>query len=65
MVEIPSNYERNIPSNVDEAMAELDRRIMITGQLNFGKVNARLLFRELLEDYTKGMEKRSGSIITL
>lgn len=59
------SYERKIPTNVDEAMQELDRRIMITGQNNFGKVNARLVFRELLEDYTKGLEKRSNLIYTL
>ena len=52
------SYEKRIPTTVDEAMEELDRRIMITGQSNFGKVNARVLFRELLEDYTKGIEQR-------
>lgn len=57
---IPSKYERRIPLNVEEAIAELDRRILITGQTNFGKVNARVLFRELLEDYTKGLESRSS-----
>ena len=64
-MEIPSNYERHIPTNVEEAMVELDRRIMITAQTNFGKVAARVIFRELLEDYTKGLEKRSRSIIVI
>ena len=52
------SFEKRIPTTVDEAMEELDRRIMITGQTNFGKVNARVLFRELLQDYTKGLESR-------
>mgnify|MGYP003346089960 FL=1 len=65
MVELPSNYERVIPQTVDEAMAELDRRIMITAQTNFGKVSARLIFRQLLEDYTKGLEKKSNSVIII
>ena len=52
------SFEKRIPTTVDEAMEELDRRIMITGQTNFGKVNARVLFRELLEDYTKGLNNR-------
>lgn len=59
----PFSYERQIPTNVDEAMQELDRRIMITAQTNFGKVEARVIFRELLEDYTKGMESKSGTIV--
>ena len=58
-------YERRIPTNIDEAMSELDRRIMITGQTNFGKVNARVIFRELLEDFTKGLEKRNSNFIIL
>lgn len=58
-------YERRIPTNLEEAMAELDRRIMITGQHNMGKVNGRLIFRELLEDYTKGLSNRSNLIYTL
>jgi len=58
-------YERRIPTNIDEAMQELDRRIMITGQTNFGKVNARVIFRELLEDFTKGLESRSNLIISI
>lgn len=58
MAILSTNFEKRIPTNVDEAMEELDRRIMITGQTNFGKVNARVLFRELLEDYTKGMEHK-------
>ena len=58
-------YERRIPTNIDEAMQELDRRIMITGQTNFGKVNARVIFRELLEDFTKGLEKRNSNFIIL
>ena len=52
------SFEKRIPTTVDEAMEELDRRIMITGQTNFGKVNARVLFRELLEDYTRGLDNR-------
>lgn len=59
---LPS-FERRIPTNIDEAMAELDRRIMITAQTNFGKVNARIVFRQLLEDYTKGLENRSSIVI--
>ena len=58
-------YERRVPTNIDEAMSELDRRIMITGQTNFGKVNARVIFRELLEDFTKGLEKRNSNFIIL
>lgn len=58
-------YERRIPTNIDEAMQELDRRIMITGQTNFGKVNARVIFRELLEDFIKGLEKRNSNFIIL
>jgi hypothetical protein len=57
------SFEKRIPTTVDEAMEELDRRIMITGQTNFGKVNARVLFRELLEDYTKGLNNRRLYII--
>ena len=58
-------YERRVPTNIDEAMSELDRRIMITGQTNFGKVNARVIFRELLEDFTKGLERRNSNFIIL
>lgn len=57
------SYERIIPTNLEEAMVELDRRIMITGQMNMGKVNARLVVRELLEDYTQGLQSRSNLII--
>ena len=43
IIKIPSfSYERKIPTTIDEAMEEIDRRIMITGQTNFGKVNARV-----------------------
>lgn len=59
------SYERIIPTNIEEAMAELDRRIMITGQMNLGKVNARVIVKELLEDYTKGLESKSKLIYTL
>jgi hypothetical protein len=60
IIKIPSfSYERKIPTTIDEAMEEIDRRIMITGQTNFGKVNARVIFRELLEDFVKGLENRS------
>jgi hypothetical protein len=57
------SYERIIPTNLEEAMVELDRRIMITGQMNMGRVNARLVVRELLEDYTQGLQSRSNLII--
>lgn len=56
-------YERIIPTNIDEAMQELDRRIMITGQMNLGKVNARIIVKELLQDYTQGLQSRSNLII--
>jgi hypothetical protein len=66
-VDIPS-FEKNIPYDLDSAMIELDRRMMITGQMNMGKVNARMVVRELLEDLIKGLESKSKqypSIITL
>ena len=66
IIKIPkSNYERKIPSTIEEAMVELDRRIMITARENLGQVQARVIFRELLEDYTKGMESKSQYIVTL
>lgn len=58
-----NSYERIIPTNIDEAMQELDRRIMITGQMNLGKVNARIIVKELLQDYTQGLQSRSNLII--
>lgn len=59
------NYERRIPTNLEEAMEELDRRIMITAATNLGQVNARVLMRQLLEDFEKGLLAREkGMIIT-
>lgn len=64
IIKIPrANYERRIPSNIDEAMSELDRRIMITAKENLGQVQARVIFRELLEDFVKGLENKSSIYI--
>ena len=56
-------YERNIPTCLDEAMTELDRRIMITARENLGQVQARVIFRELLQDFMQGLESKSSYII--
>jgi hypothetical protein len=65
IIKIPTrSYERIIPTNVEEAMVELDRRIMITAKENLGQVQARVIFRELLEDYTQGMSSRTQYILT-
>lgn len=58
-----ASYERNIPTSLDEAMEELDRRIMITARENLGKVQARVIFRELLQDFMQGLESKSSYII--
>ncbi len=57
------NYERRIPTNLEEAMEELDRRIMITAATNLGQVNARVLMRQLLEDFEKGLLAREKGMI--
>ncbi|MCX8008303.1 MAG: hypothetical protein N3A54_01220 [Patescibacteria group bacterium] len=49
------SYEKKIPTTVEEAMAELDRRIMIEAGNNFGQVNARVIFMELLKDFEQGL----------
>ncbi len=54
------SYEKRIPTTIEEAMEELDRRIIIEAQSNFGQVNARVIFRELLMDFQKGLESRFG-----
>lgn len=66
VIKVPTrSYERIIPTNIEEAMVELDRRIMITAKENLGQVQARVIFRELLEDYTQGLSSRSQYIVTL
>ena len=57
------NYEKRIPTNVEEAMMELDRRIMIEAQSNFGQVNARVVFMELLKDFEQGLLAREKNLI--
>ena len=65
IIKIPTrSYERIIPTNIEEAMVELDRRIMITAKENLGQVQARVIFRELLEDYTQGLSSRTQYILT-
>ncbi len=59
------NYERRIPTNIEEAMEELDRRIMIEAQSNFGQVNARVVFRELLQDFEQGLLARERNMIII
>jgi hypothetical protein len=64
IIKIPrANYERNIPTDIDSAMYELDRRIMVTAKENLGQVQARVIFRELLEDFVKGLESKSSIYI--
>jgi hypothetical protein len=59
-----ASYERLKPRTVDEAMLELDRRFMIESKESNGTpLKARVIFRELLEDYTTGLE--SNSMYTL
>ena len=58
-----SSYERIIPRTIEEAMYELDRRIMITARENLGQVQARIIFKELLEDFVKGLESKSLYIL--
>ncbi|MCX8008277.1 MAG: hypothetical protein N3A54_01085 [Patescibacteria group bacterium] len=59
------SYEKRIPTTVEEAMAELDRRIMIEAGSNFGQVNARVIFMELLKDFEKGLLAREKSMIII
>ena len=64
IVKIPkASYERNIPTSLEQAMEELDRRIMITVRENLGQVQARVIFRELLQDFMQGLESKSSYII--
>lgn len=59
------SYEKRIPTNVEEAMMELDRRIMIEAQSNFGQVNARVIFRELLKDFEQGLLSKDKSSLII
>lgn len=59
------SYEKRIPTTVEEAMVELDRRIMIEAQSSFGQINARVIFMELLKDFEKGLEARNKNMIIL
>ena len=54
------SYERKIPTNLEEALLELDRRFMIESKESNGSVKARVVFRELLEDYTQGLNNSSS-----
>jgi hypothetical protein len=64
IVKIPkTSYERIIPTSLEGAMTELDRRIMITARENLGQVQARVIFRELLQDFMQGLESKSSYII--
>jgi hypothetical protein len=58
-----ASYERIIPTSLEGAMTELDRRIMITARENLGQVQARVIFRELLQDFMQGLESKSSYII--
>lgn len=56
---LPS-YTRNIPTNVEEAMRELDNRIRAASLNSLStKLNVRIVFKELLEDFQKGMENKN------
>ena len=58
-----NSYERNIPDNIDSAMKELDRRFFLESKESNGSVKARIIFRELLEDYTKGIQNNTSYIL--
>lgn len=56
---LPS-YTRNIPTNIEEAMKELDNRIRAASLNSLStKLNVRIVFKELLEDFQKGMENKN------
>jgi len=63
------NFEKRIPTSVDEAMIELDRRIMIayselqaSGNLT-ENVNLRKIVYDLLKDFEQGLTARDKGII--
>jgi len=63
------NFEKRIPTSVDEAMIELDRRIMIayselqtSGNLT-ENVNLRKIVYDLLKDFEQGLIARDKGII--
>lgn len=60
MAEIISNFEKRIPTSVDEAMEELDRRIRMAslGELST-RLNIRLIVREVLVDLVQGLANKS------
>lgn len=61
-----ATYERRKPTNIDEAITELDRRFMIEAKESSGHpVKARVIFRELLEDYTEGLQSSSSYIMRM
>lgn len=56
-------YERNIPKTVEEAMHEMDKRVMHISQLTGGQVNFKKVVYELLIDFEKGLEDKSPIIV--
>ena len=63
------NFEKRIPTSVDEAMIELDRRIMIayselqaSGNLT-ENVNLRKIVYDLLKDFEQGLIAKDKGII--
>jgi len=60
MALLNSNYEKKIPTSVDEAMEELDRRIRMAslGELST-RLNIRLIVREVLVDLVQGLANKS------
>lgn len=60
MALLNSTYEKKIPTTVDEAMEELDRRIRLAslGELST-RLNIRVIVKEVLEDFSQGLANRS------
>lgn len=61
----PNNvqYERNIPTTVEEAMKEMDKRVIEISKLTDGKVNLKKVIFELLTDFEQGIENKSPIIL--
>jgi len=59
MSKINSNFEKRIPTSVDEAMEELDRRIRLAslGELST-RLNIRVIVKGVLEDLVTGLANK-------
>jgi len=56
-------YDRNIPTTVEEAMQEMDKRVIQISQLTGGQVNFKKVVYELLVDFEEGLSNKSPIII--